>query len=317
MSEDQSITLSPTKSKHSRAFHTCAQSLASTPKMSTNQMPHAGTDCQSPCQSELDIELLHSMHMEQLHDQGVDPNMLHLQSQSPPRGYPTGSHGAVQSEHPVEGNGSNPIQGQGMPLTHQPGCQDRSIIGNTLGVLTNAAGNVAGTVLNVAANRVLPDIVGPVGTDIITGTIKHYTSSKVPYATPHSKVGSASQASTPAFSPVHDLDGMNYQLETYKGQIQERERQVAAYQREVHDLRMANIKLRNDQSAAFQESMMLADKCEAATKLSHSLQATVQNQAGELQNMNQVINQLKAAIEAKTRDNSRKDFSLINTLNAC
>jgi hypothetical protein len=295
MSEGHSITLSPTKTRYSKK----QSSPSLSPNMSTNPLQCAGTEFASPYHSEFDEELYHSM-MDTPRTQGV--NMAAQSQEQPPVGYPKRDHG--EDVHQEEGNQIHPNEGQGMHMATHIDNQDRGIVSNTLGAMSNAAYNVAGTAINVATNRILPTYIGHTGAEIVAGTLNHYISPSAP------KIN-LNLASTPAFHKMTANEEYEAKLAAYRWKVKDKDNQMEDCQREMNRIRMDNLRLKNAQEAAVQEAMTLTDRCEAATKLTNVLQETVQNQSGQLhdqsnqlQAMQIVLDQILAEKEVKAKKES-------------
>jgi hypothetical protein len=301
MSEGHSITLSPTKTRYSKK----QSSPSFSPNMSTNPLQCAGTEFASPYHSEFDEELYHSM-MDTPKTQGV--NMAAQSQEQPPVGYPKRDHG--EGIHQEEGNQNeatssiHPNEGQGMHMATLSDTQDRGIVSNTLGAMSNAAYNVAGTAINVATNRILPTYIGHTGAEIVAGTLNHYIS-------PSASKLNLNLASTPAFHKMTANEEYEAKLSAYRWKVKDKDNQMEDCQREMNRIRMDNLRLKNAQEAAVQEAMTLTDRCEAATKLTNVLQETVQNQSGQLhdqsnqlQAMQIVLDQILAEKEVKAKKES-------------
>jgi hypothetical protein len=158
MSEGQSISL-----VHRPIKKTCAHPSGSKsdPKMSTNNSPGEFHDVgmASPGhESEFDYEMYQAQQHHQMMQGDHGSPLIITPATEQLIGYPTGVGNDEQG---------NRMDDQGMANSpHSADMQAIGLVSNTLGSMGNAALGVVHTVANVAAQRILPPIIGQLPTDI-------------------------------------------------------------------------------------------------------------------------------------------------------
>jgi hypothetical protein len=275
MSEGQSISL-----VHRPIKKTCAHPSGSKsdPKMSTNNSPGEFHDVgmASPGhESEFDYEMYQAQQHHQMMQGDHGSPLIITPATEQLIGYPTGVGNDEQG---------NRMDDQGMANSpHSADMQARGLVSNTLGSMGNAALGVVHTVANVAAQRILPPIIGQLPTDIAIGTVGHYVNElTASHQTPLNEINSGRPgyvSHTPYFSKGFADDA--YVSTLYK-QNQVLAQQVNDGNRACRSLTTENLKVKNQLLAISQQIQILMDNDEHKTKVIQEITAHNQQLRVEL-----------------------------------
>jgi hypothetical protein len=176
------------------------------------------------------------------------------------------------------------MDNQGMANSpHSADMQARGLVSNTLGSMGNAALGVVHTVANVAAQQILPPIIGQLPTDIAIGTVGHYVNGlTASHQTPLNETSGGRPGyvcHTPYFSKGFADDA--YVSTLYK-QNQVLTQQVNDGNRACRSLTTENLKVKNQLLAISQQIQILMDNDEHKTKVIQEITAHNQQLRVEL-----------------------------------
>jgi hypothetical protein len=295
MSEEQSISLVHRPVKKTSTYPSGSKSES---KMSANNSPGEFHDVgrASPGhESEFDYEMYQARQHHQMMQGDHGSPLIITPAVEQPIGYPTGVGNDEQGKH---------MDDQGMANSpHSTDMHAKGLVSNTLGSMGNTALGVVHTVANVAAQRILPPIIGQLPTDIAIGTVEHYVNGlAASHQTPPTETSGGRPGyvcHTPYFSKGFADDA--YVSTLYKAN-QVLTQQVNDGNRACRSLTTENLKVKNQLLAISQQIQILMDNDEHKTKVIQEITAHNQQLRVELA-------QLSRPSTARTTRSIKEDAS--------